>query len=145
MIPHIRVDVDSRLPVYEQIRSQIAGLIQTGGLNDGDRLPSVRVLAADLGIATNTVSRAYQELQTMGYVRMARRRGTLVARSPDQQNLNPLREAAAVLAQRAHDLQVDAETALAFTAEALGLFESPPSTARVVPTLRMGTTRADTP
>ena len=55
----ITVDLRSAIPPYEQIRSQISSLIALGALDPGTRLPTVRSLAADLGIATGTVARAY--------------------------------------------------------------------------------------
>ena len=50
----ITVDLAAAEPPYEQVRAQIAGLIATGQLGEGDRLPTVRALAADLGLAVNT-------------------------------------------------------------------------------------------
>jgi GntR family transcriptional regulator len=78
MIPTIEVDVGLPTPVYEQIRAQIVGHIAAGTLRPGDRLPTVRSLAADLGIATNTAARAYRELESLGVVASRRRVGTVV-------------------------------------------------------------------
>lgn len=74
----VSIEVDSRIPHYEQLRAQLAALIASGRLADGSRLPTGRVLANDLGIATGTVARAYRELEAAGLVTSARRRGTLV-------------------------------------------------------------------
>ncbi|MEU1281418.1 GntR family transcriptional regulator [Streptomyces sp. NPDC005805] len=74
----IRVDHTAHIPPYEQIRAQIAELIAVGRLVRGDRLPSVRQLAADLGLANNTVVRAYRELESAGLVRSRRGSGTEV-------------------------------------------------------------------
>jgi GntR family transcriptional regulator len=65
-------------PPYEQVRRQLAGHIQTGRLPAGSRLPSVRQLAADLGLAAGTVARAYRELEDMGLITTDRARGTHV-------------------------------------------------------------------
>lgn len=59
----VRVDTTSQVPPYEQIRAQLAALIVTGRLAEGDRLPTVRQLATDLGLAPGTVARAYRELE----------------------------------------------------------------------------------
>ncbi|MFC7491073.1 MULTISPECIES: GntR family transcriptional regulator [unclassified Knoellia] len=75
----ITVDVSAPEPPYEQVRAQLAGLIARGALAEGDRLPTVRALAADLGIAVNTVARAYKELEAEGLVTTGRRAGTTVA------------------------------------------------------------------
>ena len=74
----ITVDLRSAIPPYEQIRSQISSLVALGALAPGTRLPTVRSLAADLGIATGTVARAYKELEAGGLVDSRRRGGTVV-------------------------------------------------------------------
>lgn len=74
----IAVDLDSATPQYEQIRAQVVALITAGALGEGDRLPTVRTLAADLGIAAGTVARAYRELESAGRVATRRRVGTVV-------------------------------------------------------------------
>jgi DNA-binding transcriptional regulator YhcF (GntR family) len=75
----ISIDLRSATPPYEQIRSQIASLIAIGSLSPGSRLPTVRSLAADLGIAAGTVARAYKELESSGLIESRRRLGTVVA------------------------------------------------------------------
>ncbi|HSK98416.1 MAG TPA: GntR family transcriptional regulator, partial [Euzebyales bacterium] len=75
----IEVDPSGPVPAYEQIRTQVATMIITGVLEAGDRLPSVRQLAADLGLAVNTVARAYRELEAGGMVVSRVRHGTTVA------------------------------------------------------------------
>lgn len=78
----ISIDLRSATPPYEQIRSQISSLIATGDLAPGSRLPTVRSLAADLGIAAGTVGRAYKELEAAGLIHSRRRNGTVVAEPP---------------------------------------------------------------
>jgi GntR family transcriptional regulator len=75
----VSVDLRSPTPAYEQIRSQVAGLVAVGVLGPGDRLPTSRDLARDLGIAVGTVQRAYRELEAAGVVTSRRRVGTVVA------------------------------------------------------------------
>ncbi|HEY5822097.1 MAG TPA: GntR family transcriptional regulator, partial [Propionibacteriaceae bacterium] len=75
--PRIELDTGSAIPPYEQIRAQIAGLVARGSLAPGDRLPTVRALAADLGIAANTVARGYKELEAGGVILTRRRLGTV--------------------------------------------------------------------
>jgi len=74
----VTVDVLAATPPYEQVRTQIAGHIRAGTLRPGERLPVVRALAADLGVATNTIARAYRELEAGGLVTTRRRVGTIV-------------------------------------------------------------------
>lgn len=75
----LRVDLSAPTPVYEQIRTQVAGLVAVGALTAGARLPASRDLARDLGIAVGTVQRAYRELESDGLVVSRRRLGTVVA------------------------------------------------------------------
>ncbi|MBM7077217.1 MULTISPECIES: GntR family transcriptional regulator [Micromonospora] len=77
--PAIRINPSSAVPPFEQVRQQIAELIRWGVLAEGQRLPTVRQLAADLGLANGTVARAYQELEAAGLVVTRRAAGTRVA------------------------------------------------------------------
>ncbi|MFD3436748.1 GntR family transcriptional regulator [Streptomyces sp. NPDC058685] len=77
--PTIRVDPATPVPPYEQIRQQFADLIAVGRMREGDKLPPVRQLASDLGLANNTVVRAYRELESAGLVHSRRGSGTRVA------------------------------------------------------------------
>lgn len=80
--PAVRVDTTSLVPPYEQIRAQLAALIRTDRLAEGERLPTVRQLAADLGLAPGTVARAYRELEADALIRTRRGAGTRVAALP---------------------------------------------------------------
>ncbi|ACZ31371.1 transcriptional regulator, GntR family [Xylanimonas cellulosilytica DSM 15894] len=75
----IVVALGSAVPVYEQIRAQVAAAVAVGTLKPGDRLPASRDLARDLGIAVGTVQRAYKELEASGVVESRRRTGTVIA------------------------------------------------------------------
>ncbi len=74
----MRIDADDPTPPYEQLRRQLEHLISTGSLDDGQRLPSVRQLAADLSLAAGTVARTYAELEKGGLVLSRRGAGTRV-------------------------------------------------------------------
>lgn len=78
----VTLDMTAATPPYEQVRAQLAGHIRAGALRPGDKLPVVRALAADLGVATNTVARAYRELEAGGLVTTRRRVGTIVQSAP---------------------------------------------------------------
>lgn len=82
MTAGISVDLGSPTPPYEQIRLQISALIAAGGLTAGTRLPAVRRLAADLGLAAGTVARAYKELEQSGLTETRRRNGTVIVGLP---------------------------------------------------------------
>lgn len=82
MTAGLSIDLRSAVPPFEQIRAQVSALIAAGALAPGTRLPTVRRLAADLGIASGTVARAYRELEHAGLVETGRRKGTTVAAAP---------------------------------------------------------------
>ena len=77
--PLLTVDTSNPTPPYEQLRRQLAELIQSAALAPGDRLPPLRQLAADLGLAVGTVARAYRELESAGLISSRRGGGTRVS------------------------------------------------------------------
>jgi GntR family transcriptional regulator len=77
--PAVNVDLNDPTPPYEQVRRQLVALITSGQLAAGERLPSVRQLARDLGLANGTVARAYAELEAARLVTTRRGGGTTVA------------------------------------------------------------------
>ncbi len=74
----LTVDTTLAVPPYEQIREQLATMINSGVLLAGTRLPTIRQLAADLEIAPGTITRAYRELETAGHIVSRGRHGTFV-------------------------------------------------------------------
>ena len=77
------VDPTSPVPPYEQVRAQVVAQVRDGDLAPDARLPTVRRLAGDLGLAPGTVARAYRELEAAGVVVTRGRHGTFVATSTD--------------------------------------------------------------
>lgn len=75
------LDPSSDRPPYEQLRVQIASRAASGELPPGSRVPTVRALAAQLELATNTVAKAYRALEADGVLVAQGRRGTFVAMS----------------------------------------------------------------
>lgn len=67
-------------PIYEQIVSQIKSLIISGELNEGDALPSMRLLAKELRISVITTKRAYEELEKEGFIFSVTGKGSFIAR-----------------------------------------------------------------
>ena len=92
----VEVDLTSSVPPYEQIRLQVQAHVSAGRLQPGDRLPTIRALAVDLGVAAGTVARAYRELEATGVVTTRRRTGTVVAPGAVAAD-DPLQQAAAGL------------------------------------------------
>ncbi|WP_326846329.1 GntR family transcriptional regulator [Streptomyces kaniharaensis] len=116
----LTVDPASTTPPYEQIRAQIAERARSGELPVGLRLPTVRALAEELGLAAGTVARAYRELEADGVVETHGRRGTLIAATGD--TAHRLAAAAATeYAERAHRLGLSPADALAAVETALRL------------------------
>ena len=75
----LRIDPDSATPPFEQVRRAVIDAVRDGRLPAGARLPTVRGLATDLGLAVNTVARAYRDLETAGVVQTRGRQGSFVA------------------------------------------------------------------
>ena len=119
----IEVDTHSPTPPYEQIRSQLATMIAAGTLAAGTHLPSIRQLAADLGLAANTVARSYRELELEGLVSSRVRHGTVVAERGASLNRAEIRrrlhEAAGAFAAEARRLGADPDEATAAVRDAL--------------------------
>ncbi|MDQ2887823.1 MAG: GntR family transcriptional regulator [Chloroflexota bacterium] len=90
--PLLLLNHDSPVPPYEQMRLQIIALIASVQLLPGDRLPSVRQLARDLGVSPNTVVRAYNELEREGWVITSTRRNVSVASHPPFKSLEERKE-----------------------------------------------------
>jgi DNA-binding transcriptional regulator YhcF (GntR family) len=80
----LELDPRSAVPPYEQLRQQVTALVVGGALAVGARLPSIRQLANDLGLAGGTVARAYRELEADGVVTTNGRHGTIVAGPPSR-------------------------------------------------------------
>ncbi|MEU9126743.1 GntR family transcriptional regulator [Kitasatospora sp. NPDC048540] len=116
----LSVDHDSAVPPYEQVRARIAELARAGELPVGLKLPTVRALAEQLGLAANTVARAYRELESDGVVETHGRRGTLIAAAGDTAH-RLTAAAAAEYARHALRLGVSEEEALAAATGALAL------------------------
>jgi GntR family transcriptional regulator len=122
----VEVDAQSPVPPYEQLRAQIATLAASGVLHGGDRLPTIRQLAGDLGLAAGTVARAYTELEAAGVLVTHGRRGTFVvehargnpslSRSERDRRLS---EAADAYALTVHQLGIDPKAAIRYAQAAL--------------------------
>lgn len=80
----MRIDKLAETPIYLQIRDQVVAAIAQGTLRPGDGLPSVRALAADLGVNLHTVNKAYAVLRDEGHVIMRGRAGAFIAEPPSE-------------------------------------------------------------
>jgi GntR family transcriptional regulator len=83
---YITVDSEDRRPIYQQVVDEIKALIAKGKLREGDPLPPVRQVAADLGVNLNTIAIAYRELQKEGLISIKHGSGAVV--SPRTTSIN---------------------------------------------------------
>ncbi|WP_370946766.1 GntR family transcriptional regulator [Amycolatopsis sp. cg5] len=114
----VSLDDNSPVPPYEQVRSSLARQISDRTLPVGTKLPTVRKLAADLGIAPNTIARAYRELEEAGLIETRGRAGSFVGASGDESKQRA-RQAAADYASITRKLGIGHAEALAIVAAAL--------------------------
>ncbi|QXE37615.1 GntR family transcriptional regulator [Streptomyces sp. GMY02] len=108
---------DSTAP-YEQLRTQISERARSGALPVGYRLPTVRGLAEDLGLAANTVAKAYRALESDGVIETRGRNGTFIAAAGDAAEREAA-SAAQAYAERARRLGLDRAAALAAAEDAV--------------------------
>ena len=100
------IDLQSPIPLEEQIRTRIRERIALGELREGDALPSSRQLARDLTVHWNTVARAYRRLQEEGLLVVGRGRGVVVG-SSDRRPARPNSEAKRRLAEKLDSIFAD--------------------------------------
>jgi GntR family transcriptional regulator len=108
----LQVDTRARRPLFDQLRNKIIDAIRDGTLAPGTRLPTVRELAGQLGLAVNTVARTYRELESAGVVETRGRFGTFVARVDPSDSA--MADAARSYLDVAHGLGLDKATALRY-------------------------------
>lgn len=118
MTLRITVDTVSSTAPYEQLRAQIAERARSGALPVGYKLPTVRGLAEDLGLAANTVAKAYKSLEADGVIETRGRLGTFVAAAGDAAARRAA-SAAATYATEAKRLGLSREAATAAVSDAL--------------------------
>ena len=108
----ITIDYKSRVPIYDQITSNIMRLKSLGVLKEGDKLPSVRSLAMKLGINPNTVQKAYNILETEGVIYSVSGKGSFIAENDraTEALLNAAKDEFKVAADAALRAGLDMET-----------------------------------
>jgi GntR family transcriptional regulator len=88
---NIRIDKNSRVPIYDQIKEQIKGLIHARQLRTGDQLPTIRELSVELAVNFNTVALSYRDLANEGVIVTERGKGTFVASTPGEEEMSRIR------------------------------------------------------
>jgi DNA-binding transcriptional regulator YhcF (GntR family) len=114
----LKIDIDDSAPPYEQVRARISEQARSGALPVGYRLPTVRGLAESLGLAANTVAKAYRALEADGVIETRGRNGTFVAAAGSAAD-RELAAAAQAYAERARRLGLGEDVALAAVRDAL--------------------------
>ncbi|MEU0987636.1 MULTISPECIES: GntR family transcriptional regulator [unclassified Streptomyces] len=114
----IDIDTGSGIAPFEQLRSRIAEQARTGALPVGYRLPTVRGFAEELGLAANTVAKAYRALEADGVIETRGRNGTFIASAADAA-ARELATAAQGFADRARRLGVTRDAARSAAEDAL--------------------------
>lgn len=102
-------------PIYEQIVTQIKGLIMSGALQEGEALPSMRLLAKELRISVITTKRAYEELERDGFIETVPGKGSFVA----GKNIDLIREEQLRMAEEALNKAVTIAKSSGITLEEL--------------------------
>lgn len=82
----LRIDFDSEIPIYMQVKNQVIEGIAKGEIEKDEELPSVRALAEDIGINMHTVNKAYNILKEEGYIKIDRRKGAVVSLNLNNSN-----------------------------------------------------------
>lgn len=114
----IVIDPAAPTPPYEQLRAQLANQIQERTLAVGTRLPTIRRLAADLGLAVNTVARSYRELEEAGMIETRGRSGSFVSAAGEKAR-ERARRAAGDYAALVTRIGIDPDEAIRIVAAAL--------------------------
>ncbi|MEV8451762.1 GntR family transcriptional regulator [Streptomyces sp. NPDC052095] len=114
----IVLDPDAGIAPYEQLRTRISELARSGELPVGFRLPTVRGFAEELGLAANTVAKAYRALEADGVIETRGRNGTFVAAAGDAADRHAA-SAARAYAEQARRLGLAHEEALSLVRDAL--------------------------
>ena len=114
-----QLDLQSRTPIYQQLKEKILRLIMAGAIGPGDPLPSVRVMARELGINPNTVAKAYQDLEKSGLIYSVAGKGSFISgeETLDRQMTASVLDRCREAVREARSAGVDRQTALALVEE----------------------------
>lgn len=102
------IDLYSDIPIYQQIVDGYKVLVINNFLNDGDKIPAIRELAAQLEVNPSTVAKAYAQLEREGLIKTSRGRGTYISTDNFDKNnvLKDIKEQLSLPIKNAKDLRV---------------------------------------
>lgn len=123
---YLKIDFESEIPIYTQLRNQIIEGIALGLIKEGEELPSVRQLAEDIGINMHTVNKAYTLLKSEGFIKLDRRKGATIGLENSQPReiiLDNLKEELSVVMAEAYCKKVKKEEIIEIINEIYSRYE----------------------
>ena len=104
-----QVDLKTRVPIYRQVLDNFKRKIYAGELTQGERIPSIRDLAKQLGVNPNTVQKAYRELEEKGYFYTVQGQGSFISTPPESQVKEEVAKLYAALIKLKEELMMHGE------------------------------------
>ena len=120
------LDFNSDIPIYTQIREQIIKAIARGDLKINESLPSVRLMAEEIGVNLHTVNKSYNLLKDEGYINIDRRKGAIVNKLPldkKQDNTEKIKSILEILTAQSYLLGISKEEFLSYSNEFFNSYE----------------------
>lgn len=122
----LNLDFNSDVPIYTQIREQIIKAIARGDLKINESLPSVRLMAEEIGVNLHTVNKSYNLLKDEGYINIDRRKGAIVNKLPldkKQDNTEKIKSILEILTAQSYLLGISKEEFLSYSNEFFNSYE----------------------
>lgn len=122
----LNLDFNSDIPIYEQIKDQIIKSIARGDLKINESLPSVRVMAEEIGVNLHTVNKSYNLLKDEGYINIDRRKGAIVNNLPlskKEDNTEKIKSMLELLTAQSYLLGITKEEFLDYSNEFFNSYE----------------------
>lgn len=122
----LNLDFNSDIPIYTQIREQIIKAIARGDLKINESLPSVRLMAEEIGVNLHTVNKSYNLLKDEGYINIDRRKGAIVNKLPldkKQDNTEKIKSILEILTAQSYLLGISKEEFLSYSNEFFNSYE----------------------
>ena len=122
----LNLDFNSDIPIYTQIREQIIKSIARGDLKINESLPSVRLMAEEIGVNLHTVNKSYNLLKDEGYINIDRRKGAIVNTLPlskKEDNIEKIKSILEILTAQSYLLGISKEEFLNYSNEFFNSYE----------------------
>lgn len=122
----LNLDFNSDVPIYTQIKEQIIKSIARGDLKINESLPSVRIMAEEIGVNLHTVNKSYNLLKDEGYINIDRRKGAIVNTLPlpkKEDNTEKIKSMLELLTAESYLLGITREEFLDYSNELFNSYE----------------------